>query len=138
MSDPLVNAMIVAGGQDVITGEYKDPKQAREARERHVVRRYLEAEKDFQAAKEAVARHVLECSGIAAGQLCRTVNHCVYVVQNGSGWVNQGKPHMVLTTRRVYRGGKKATSSSTHWASSLTPLTSDQAHRWINGEDVKW
>jgi len=102
------------------------------------VNQYLTAEKQFLAAREAVADYVLEVSGLAKGQLCRTVNHCVYVVERGSGWVNQGKPHMVLTTRRVYRGGKKASTTSTHWSSSLTPLTSDQAHRWINGEDVKW
>jgi hypothetical protein len=103
-----------------------------------VVAQFQSADKALAAAREAVAAHVLEVSGIAKGQLVRTVNHCVYRVENGSGWVNQGKPHMVLTTRRVYRGGKTAASSSTHWASSLTPLTSDQAHRWINGEDVAW
>lgn len=116
--------------------------QARKARlqrqEGIVVNQYLTAEKQFAAAREAVAAYVLEQSGLAEGQLVRTINHCVYVVGKGSGWVNQGKPHMVLHTHRVYRGGKRAASGSTHWASSLTPLTSEQAHRWINGEDVKW
>jgi len=115
-----------------------DEKARLRRQEDLVVNQYLTAEKQFLAAREAVAAHVLEVSGLAEGQLVRTVNHCVYRVGKGSGWVNQGKPHMVLHTHRVYRGGKRATSGSTHWASSLTPLTAEQAHQWINGEDVKW
>lgn len=141
MSDPLVNAMIRAGGHDVQTGEALDPKRRAVERLQRRVKTYHDAQRDFEHAKAALAQEVLEQSGLNAGDYVRVSSNCVYRVDGGAVHVHfnaKGDPMLVLTVRRAYRSGRVAASTSTQWLSSMKKMDGVELAKWLgNGSTYK-